>query len=206
MGEETPNQPPAGQPEEGQQFAPPGYTTPTKKQGSKSASHNLLEIILIVAAAVAVAWLIQAFLIKPFQIPTESMHPTLDPGDRLLVNRLAYSFGSVERGDVIVFKAPEHPDIDYVKRVIAVGGDTIEIKGGQVIVSGKPQVEPYMKSIDVSYYPEREVPEGKVFVMGDNRADSEDSRFWKDPFVPEEDILGKAFLIYWPMSRAGLIE
>lgn len=206
MGEETPNQTPTGQPEEGQEFAPPGYTTPLKKRGSKSITHNLLEIILIVAAAVLVAWLVQAFIIKPFQIPSESMHPTLDPGDRLLVNRLAYRFGPVERGDVIVFKAPGDPDIDYVKRVIAVGGDTIEIVGGQVRVNDMPQVEPYVKAVDVRHYSERLVPEGKVFVMGDNRADSQDSRFWSDPFVPEEDIIGKAVMIYWPLSRAGTIE
>ena len=121
----------------------------------RSAFRSILETIGILVGAVIVAWVLQAYLVKPFQIPSESMEPTIDPGDRILVNRLAYRYGEIQRGDVIVFKAPNDPDTDFVKRVIAVAGDTIEVKQGQVILNGEPQVENYTNpdAVDVSNFP-----------------------------------------------------
>ncbi|MFA6000684.1 MAG: signal peptidase I [Thermoleophilia bacterium] len=164
---------------------------------------SLLEYIGIFAGAIVIAFVAQAFLIKPFQIPSESMVPTIDPGDRILINRLSYRFGPVQRGDIIVFKSPMNPDVDFVKRVIAVGGETIEVKRGTVLVNGEPQVENYLNGADISNFPLTSIPEGNVFVMGDNRGDSGDARFWNPHWLPEENILGKAFATYWPPGRIG---
>ena len=147
----------------------------------RNAFRSVLEFIGILGGALALAFLLQAFLVKPFQIPSESMEPTIDPGDRILVNRLAYRFGEIQRGDIIVFKAPDTPEVDFVKRVIAIGGDTVEVKKGQVILNGVPQKEGYTSSVDSSSFPSQTVPENTLFMMGDNRSNSEDSRYWRSP-------------------------
>jgi signal peptidase I len=133
------------------------------------------------------------------------MQPTIEPGDRILVNRLSYRIGDVERGDIIVFKSPQDHEVDFVKRVIAVGGDTIEVDNHMVRVNGEPIVEDYISQWvnPDRIFPEQTVPEGKFFVMGDNRDNSQDSRLWNPPWLYEEDIIGKAFIIYWPPSRVG---
>jgi signal peptidase I len=159
-----------------------------------------------VAAAVIVAYFMQAFVAKPFEIPSGSMESTLMPGDRVLVNRLAYKYGSIQRGDIIVFRSPDDPKVDFIKRVIAIGGDTIEVRQGQVLVNKEPQVEDYVHVNDVSNFRYNVVPPGKLFVMGDNRTDSQDSRYWKVPWLDEESVIGKAFMIYWPPSRIGRLN
>lgn len=206
MGEElqnrAPDTPGSGQPE----YIPPGYSTPKPERRSKHRrpARSFIELVVILASAIVVAYLLQAFVVKPFQIPSESMQPTLEPGDRVLVNRLAYSFGgSPERGDLIVFKSPSDPETDYIKRVIAVGGETVEVKRGSVIINGDPLVEDYLERPDRSSFTMQTVPEGTVFVMGDNRGDSQDSRAWRSPWLPVDNIIGKAFLIYWPLDRMG---
>jgi signal peptidase I len=132
------------------------------------------------------------------------MEHTLDVGDRVLVNRLAYRFGDhmPNRGDIIVFRSPENINQDLIKRVIAVGGDTIEIKSGNIFVNGEMKVEPFLKEVpNISNFPLEKVPDGTVFVMGDNRNNSHDSRAWKPPWLPVENIIGKAFVTYWPIPR-----
>ncbi len=174
----------------------------------RSVARSILETIGIILGAVIVAWVCQAYLIKPFQIPTPSMVPTIDPGDRLLVNRLAYRYGEIQRGDIIVFPAPTDPGTDFVKRVIALGGDTVEVRRGQVIVNGEPQVENYINPLvaDVSNFPPTTIPPGNVFVMGDNRTDSLDARFWDPPWLPVDSVIGKAFFTYWPPGRLGQLN
>lgn len=172
---------------------------------SSSGVSKLLETFAIVFGAILIALTAQAYVIKPFQIPSESMEPTIVPGDRILVNRLAYRYGDVERGDVIVFKSPENPDIDFVKRAIAIGGDTIEVNNHMVIVNGDPLSEdyigPWLKPNE-PIFTAREVPAGKVFVMGDNRDNSDDSRLWEEgPWLDEDAIIGEAILTYWPLTR-----
>lgn len=172
---------------------------------ARSTGRSILEVIGIFFSAIIIAWVIQAYLVKPFQIPSESMVPTVDPGDRILVNRLAYRFGDIKRGDIIVFKAPFDPETDFVKRVVAVAGDTVEVKRGGVIVNGEPQIENFTstESIDISTFTMQTVPEGNVFVMGDNRTNSQDGRFWNPPWLPVENVIGKAFFTYWPPGRLG---
>ncbi|MBE0429244.1 MAG: signal peptidase I [Thermoleophilia bacterium] len=169
------------------------------------AFRSFLEIVGILAGAVALAFVLQAYLVKPFQIPSESMEPTIGPGDRILVNRLAYRYGTIERGDVIVFKSPQDPDVDFVKRVIAVAGDTVEVKQGLVILNGEPLIEPYVQAPDSSTFPSRQIPEDAVFVMGDNRRNSDDSRFWQPPWLPLDNVIGEAFIKYWPPERIGTL-
>lgn len=172
---------------------------------SRSAVGGVIEFVGILAGAIVVAYLLQLFVLKPFQIPSESMMPTIDVGDRILVNRLAYQYGSINRGDVIVFESTSEPGIDVVKRVIAIAGDTIEVKQGQVILNGQPLAEPYISFTDSSTFPVRTVPEGNVFVMGDNRPNSQDSRYWHPPWLPVQNIIGKAFITYWPPGRIGTL-
>lgn len=163
---------------------------------------SLLEVVLIVGAAFVLALLIQQFVVKPFYIPSESMEPTLVKGDRVLVNRFVYRFRDPEPGDVIVFHPPIAPDEDYIKRVVAVAGDTVEVKDGKLFVNGEPRDEPYLKEQFIEgAYPEETIPEGYVWAMGDNRNRSGDSRVFGP--VKLGSILGEGFLVYWPPGKIG---
>lgn len=162
---------------------------------------SLIEVILIVAAAFVLALLIQHFIVKPFRIPSVSMEPTLRIGDRVLINRLGHRFSSPSRGDVVVFKSPQLGGQDLIKRVVAVGGDRVEIKEGRLYVNGEAQEEPYVREPMNGDMAELRVPPGCIFVMGDNRNDSADSRVFGP--VDIDQVLGKAFMIYWPLSRLG---
>lgn len=209
MGEDLPKQFTPGSSAGEPGSLPPDYSTraPTgERRGTADPGNPVrrtLEFVGIVVSAVILAYLLQAFLIKPFKIPSGSMEPTLVPGDRVLVNRLAYRFGSPERGDIIVFRSPDDPNVDYIKRVIAVSGDWLEIKGEDVYVNGELLNEDYVQNSDARSFRRQIVPDGLVFVMGDNRPDSQDSRYWRPPWISEEDIIGEAFIIYWPLSRLG---
>jgi signal peptidase I len=157
-----------------------------------------LEVVVIVAAAFLLALLIQLFVIKPFVIPSVSMQPTLEMGDRVLVNRLVYHFRSPERGDIIVFHPPNVDSTEpFIKRVVAVAGDTVSVHDGVLWVNGQAQDEPYLKeALIVGDYPEVTIHPGYVWAMGDNRNNSGDSRVFGP--VSEELILGEAFAVYWP--------
>ena len=178
---------------------------------------------LVVAGILAL--LIRAFLIQPFKIPSGSMRMTLLEGDRPLVVKLIYGpqipftkkrlpgFFKPQRGDVVVFKYPDDPKRDFIKRLIALGGETVEIKNGDIYINDELVEDPVIKNI---YYYNRkdsdygkagqkvEVAEGFYFMLGDNSGASSDSRFWG--FVPEENIVGKAVLIFWPLNRMRFIE
>jgi signal peptidase I len=163
---------------------------------------SLVEVVGIVVTAFVLALLIQQFVIKPFYIPSASMEPTLLVGDRVLVNRFIYRFGSPKIGDVVVFHPPIAPQEDYIKRVMATAGQTIGVHNGKLVRDGKPVNEPYLKEpLMVRDSPDVKVPVGDVFVMGDNRNDSGDSRVFGP--VPISSLLGKAFMVYWPLSRIG---
>ncbi len=171
---------------------------PASERGA-SLLHAIGEVLIIVAAALALALLIQQFLVKPFVIPSDSMVPTLVRGDRVLVNRLTYRFGEPQRGDVVVFESPLSTD-DYIKRVVAVGGDTVAVQGGRLYVNGVPQEELYLNDeLMAGDFPQVTVPRDEYFVMGDNRNNSGDSRVFGP--IAKGRILGKAFAIYWPPGR-----
>lgn len=198
---------------------------------ASSAGGSLLELVLIVVVALGLALGIQAFFVKPYRIPSESMVPTLEIGQRVLVNRIGTRFGEPEVGDVTVFHPPrgaeefgqqcgggeppqgqacaeptaEQADVNFIKRVVAGPGDEIFIRDGHVYLNGERQREPFAAPCGggpgCDMPEEITVPEDHYFMMGDNRGASDDSRFWGP--VPEDWIIGPAFATYWPPGRIG---
>ena len=172
--------------------------TPGAKRSSIPGT--IVEIVVIVAAAFVIALLVQAFLVKPFTIHQVSMRATLEEGDRILLNRLSYRFRDEDRGDIVVFRSPIDPDEDLVKRIVAVGNDRVAISAGKLYVNGVAQDEPYLLEQDFSGdVPETVVPPGMVFVMGDNRDNSGDSRLFGP--IPTDTIIGSALVVYWPIGH-----
>lgn len=191
-----------------------------KVQVKKSAAREWVESIVI---ALFLALFIREFFVQAFKIPSGSMIPTLLVGDRLMVNKLRYGpkirftdqrlpgFFKPRRGDIIVFIFPDDPKRDFIKRLIAFGGETVEIRDGDIFIDGRPVTDPVINKI---YYYNRgdygqegqvvKVPEGHVYVLGDNSASSHDSRFWG--FVPRSSIIGRAEFIYWPVNRLRFIN
>ena len=180
----------------------------------KSPMQIVGEYVRIIIVALILAGIIRTFIVQPYYIPSGSMMETLLVGDRVLVTKFSYgihipfiedevfSFAEPQRGDVIVFPFPENPKLDYIKRVIGVPGDTIEIRNKQLYRNGELVEEDYIQHTDPfvdatrrDNMPQVTVPEGKLFVMGDNRDDSMDSRFWQ--FVDKKKVWGKAQMIYW---------
>ncbi|HEX7041908.1 MAG TPA: signal peptidase I [Patescibacteria group bacterium] len=171
----------------------------------------LVDTIQSILIAASVFLVIYIFLFRPFQVNGESMYPNFHDQQYVLTNLITLRFGAPVRGDVIVFKAPPDPDKDFIKRVIGLPGDTVMVKDGGVYVNGNFLDESSYLSSDVKTYGGAflkdgdtiTVPSGEYFVMGDNRQYSSDSREWG--FVPSENIIGKSFLIYWPLNEAKTI-
>ena len=167
----------------------------------------LWEYVESFAIAILLALIIRTFLVQPFKIPSGSMRPTLMEGDRILVNKYAYRYRDPKRGEVIVFKSVEGNKKDYIKRLIGVGGDEVEIRDGKIWVNHQVLEEP--KIFREFFYYNRgdygsegksiHVPEGNYFVLGDNSGSSLDSRYWG--YVPRRNLIGRAFLIFWPFHR-----
>jgi signal peptidase I len=155
---------------------------------------------VLLAGALVTLVLIVAFVAEPFRIPTESMEPTLRPGDQVLLNKLAYRFGSPHRGELAVFKSPDGGEI-ALKRIVGLPGDRVGIADGVLTVNGKLTREAYVnyRFTDSVYFGPITVPAGHVFVMGDNRADSEDSRDYGP--VSEDALMGRVAVRLWPLSR-----
>lgn len=227
-----------------------------EKEEVRSGSESLIELVVIVVVALGLALLIQAFLVKPFRIPSESMVPTLQVGQRVLVNRLDGRFGTPDRGDVVVFKPPANAgdnecgikdgqeylpgkvyqsggDDDllaqkmpcpkgvsakysenYIKRVIGLPGDRLKIIRGHAYINDKRLYEPYINPVDscdqkntyssdCTFSIDITIPPDEYFMMGDNRNASADSRYWGP--VPKKNIVGEAFMTYWPPKRIGLL-
>jgi signal peptidase I len=199
---------------------------------------GLIELVLIVAVALGLAFMIQAWIVKPYKIPTGSMEPTLDEGQRVLVNRFIYHFHEPRIGDIVVFHppagaetsaecgvlvghsqpiqigeacpepTPEESSETFIKRVVAVGGDTLSVKDGHPVVDGvekkdEPYINPCGAVAECNLPKTITIPDGSFFMMGDNRGDSDDSRFWGP--VPKAWIIGEAFATYWPPDRIGTL-
>jgi signal peptidase I len=190
----------------------PDESTPgddTTEQGNVSdRTRSLVEWVVVIAGALVVALLIKTFLFQAFYIPSESMDPTLEVGDRVLVNKLSYDVHDVNRGDLIVFEKPEGEGQggvqDLIKRVIGLPGETVTARDNVLYIDGKPLDEPYLQDdVFTDQFEGQPIPEGHVFVMGDNRTDSRDSRFFGP--VPESDIVGRAFFRVWPPSEISFL-
>ena len=156
--------------------------------------------VISIAVAVALAMFIRTFVVELYLVDGPSMMPTLEHQQRLVVNKFIYKMRAPERGEMLIFQYPRDKSRDFIKRVIAVPGDTIEIKDHNVYVNGELQNEDYILAKSRMDYPKTTIPEGHVFVMGDNRNNSEDSRFPDVGFVPYELLKGKAMLVFWPLS------
>jgi signal peptidase I len=203
------------------------------KTKSKSGAAQLLELVVIVAVALGLALGIQAFLVKPYRIPSGSMIPTLTEGQRVLVDRIGTHFGKPDVGDIVVFHPPVGADNDtcgkpgegegqnrpcgvpvdkqsdqnFIKRVVATPGDTVAIVQGHAIVNGKREEDSYIRPCpggpECNFPKPITVPPDHYFMMGDNRGQSDDSRYWGP--VPRDWIIGGAFATYWPPDRIGLL-
>jgi signal peptidase I len=156
--------------------------------------------VISIAVAVALAMFIRTFVVELYLVDGPSMMPTLEHQQRLVVNKFIYKMRAPERGEILIFQYPRDKSRDFIKRVIAVPGDTIEIKDHNVYVNGELQNEDYILAKSRMDYPKTTIPEGHVFVMGDNRNNSEDSCFPDVGFVPYELLKGKAMLVFWPLS------
>ena len=160
------------------------------------------EVVTTIIVAVVIFLVLQA-TVQSFVVIGSSMRPNFEPGQRLLVSKVAYRFGEPQRGEVIVFRPPNNKDIDYIKRVIALPDDKIEIKEGTVYINNVALDEPYIKAPTNDTLRPTEIPENEYFVLGDNRNHSNDSRDWGT--VPRENIIGKAWLSIWPPDQWGLV-
>jgi signal peptidase I len=143
---------------------------------------------------------VRPFVAEPFRIPSESMKPTLEPGDQVLATKFAYRLTEPERGDLAVF---DDGSGAVIKRVVGLPGDVISVEDGVLVVNGEPRKESYVnyRLTDSSFFGPETVPEGHIFMMGDNRSNSRDSRTMGP--VPEKDLIGRAVLRFWPLDRAG---
>lgn len=180
------------------------------KDVKESAVREILSWVVVFAVALAAAMFIKNYLIINADVPTGSMENTIMPGDRLIGNRLAYLKEGPERGDVVIFHYPDNEADLYVKRVIGLPGETVAIEDGKIYVNGseEPLQEDYLKEewteATGPYY--FEIPEDSYLMLGDNRNDSLDARYWQNTYVNREKVLGKAVVIYWPFRDFGTLK
>ncbi|MBS1871373.1 MAG: signal peptidase I [Actinobacteria bacterium] len=208
---------------------------PTNTRRAEQKRNPLVEIVTIVVAALVIAFVVQAVLVKTYRIPSGSMEPTLDIGQRVLVNRVGMRFGDPSVGDIVVFHPPKGADNSaapvcgvateglgynracstptpqrssqtFIKRVVGVGGDRIQIRDGHVIRNGRREPDAFTNPCGsgqgCTFNGTITVPDGSFFMMGDNRGQSDDSRFWGP--VPKKWVVGTAIATYWPPKRIGI--
>ena len=206
----------------------------TGKKQSKSTVASIVELVVIIAIALGLALGIQAWVVKPYRIPSGSMEPTLSVGQRVLVNRIGMHFGKPHVGEIAVFHPPkeaqeqvcgpkphmvvpggaacsepelEKSNVNFIKRIVAGPGDVISIVEGHVIRNGKREADSYIRECgggsECNFRTPIKIPAGHWFMMGDNRGESDDSRFWGP--VPTAWIIGEAFATYWPPDRIGFL-
>ncbi len=192
--------------------APPSHFAPPTL--ARRAARSTIEWVAIIVAALVVAFVVKTFLVQAFFIPSASMEPELNVGDRVLVNKLSYRLHDINRGDIVVFERPNcdgsDPEIrDLIKRVIGVGGDTVEGREGAVLVNGNRLRESYLPPGQATGdFGPVQVPAEHIWVMGDNRENSKDSRFLcnsRPTFISEDGVVGRAFVRVWPPAAADLL-
>jgi len=165
----------------------------------------LWDLLHDLAVAVVFCFFLVTFVAQAFRVQGASMLPLLGDDERIIVNKFVYRFQPIRRGDVVVFWYPRDPSVSFIKRVVGLAGDVVEIRRGVLYVNGSRREEPYLypQYRDTKSYPAHEVQPGHCFVLGDHRNHSNDSRGWGD--VPEKYVYGKALFRFWPLSRAGPI-
>ena len=174
--------------------------TLSRRDKNKKKKSSLREMVEVIVTALVLAFLIKTFVVGNFWIPSESMVPTIEVNDKVIVTNFSYWFEGPKRGDVIVFRYPLDNKKDYIKRCIGLPGETVEFRDSKLYVNGQLVEEPYLpEGLVFEDYGPIEVPEGQYFMCGDNRNHSSDSRVWG--FVEKRLIIGKAQVIYWPFDR-----
>ena len=178
-----------------------------KEEKKKTLGQEIKEYLILIAVVVAIALFLTQVVFVNAVIPSGSMEKTIDTGDRIFGNRLAYIGSDPERYDIVIFKYPDDESKLFIKRIIGLPGETIEIKDGIVYIDGTEHAEAndYCYETPTGSFGPYTVPEGCYFMMGDNRNNSHDSRYWENPYVAKDKILGKALLRYWPINKFGLI-
>jgi len=196
----------------------PTDTTPAPPQARKTLK-TAIEWALLIGGALVIALVVKAFFFQAFYIPSDSMVPTLKTNDRVIVNKLSYLLHAVHRGDIVVFKTPKGSDgrpidptiKDLVKRVIGLPGETVGERDGQILINGKVLKESYLPARTISNcasfapqcFPTGRLPANQYWVMGDNRPNSRDSRYFGP--IPKSEIVGRVFVRVWPLNRLGLL-
>ncbi|HEY7158505.1 MAG TPA: signal peptidase I [Gemmataceae bacterium] len=166
----------------------------------KAAIRDVLETALLTL----VIFLSVRLGVQNFRVEGFSMEPTMHTNEYLLVNKVSYMVGQPQRGDIVVLRFPQDPRRDFIKRIIALPGEEVEVRGGSVYINGQALEEPYIKERPVYTYPKKRVPENDYFVLGDNRNNSHDSHVWD--WLPREYLIGKAWVTYWPFQDWGVIH
>jgi signal peptidase I len=221
-------EPPTETSPDGSRGTPPSAKASGKKGKKRGPLAFITELPVLLLVAFVLALVIKTFLLQAFYIPSESMQPTLEVGDRVLVNKVVYHLHPPRRGDIVVFADPNpepepdrspvsavwswlteglgvstSPEKDFIKRVIGLPGETVEIKRGEVFIDGERLDEPYLEvPLDTGDFGPTRVPPDSLFVMGDNRPNSNDSRRGLG-FIPYDKVIGRAFVLIWPPSRVG---
>ncbi|MBS3908948.1 MAG: signal peptidase I [Actinobacteria bacterium] len=179
--------------------------SPARNNEVESFISFLKELPVLIITAVVIAYVVKWLILQPFYIPSPSMEPTLIPNDRVLVAKFIYRFVDPKADDIIVFVAPAGDKRDYIKRIVAVEGDKVEVREGELLVNDKPVAQDYETMPgDYSNWGPEVIRTDHVMVMGDNRPNSADGRVFGQ--LREDAILGKAFMIYWPLGRISLFE
>lgn len=181
---------------------PQGENAPLEQEPRLTVKSFLLELVQVLVLAALLYFAIDA-VISRVVVQNISMEPTLVPGEFLMVNRLAYRSGNFQRGDVVIFHYPLNPKEDFIKRIIGIPGDTVRVENGNVYVNDIQLTEPYIAEAP-DYTGSWTVPQGNIFVLGDNRNRSLDSHAWG--FVPFNQVLGKALAVYWPFNKMKVIS
>jgi signal peptidase I len=176
--------------------------SPSEKPGRPAWLTFLTETLQTIILAVVLYFLIDSVIAR-VRVENISMLPTLQPGEFLLVNKMAYKLGQLHTGDIVIFHFPQDPSQDYIKRVIGVPGDTVTVQGGKVYINNHALTEPYISAAP-QYTGSWTVPSDQLFVLGDNRNQSSDSHSWG--FVPQANLVGRALVIYWPLDDFKILS
>jgi signal peptidase I len=186
----------------------PGGHEPVPQAPIRSAASTTISWLRDLCISVVIAVVVILFLYQPVKVEGTSMMPSLIDQERIFINKYVYRFGlsDISRGDMVVFWFPGDPTKSYIKRVIGVPGDTVEVNDGTVVVNGEPLAESYVprEYRDHISMPRRVIPQDQFFVLGDHRSSSNDSRSWG--MVPRHFIYGKAVFVYWPLDRIGILH
>ena len=189
---------------------PSGPVRPARSRSARPLPDGLwaalVEAVKTLVGAAILALLIMTFVARAFTVDGPSMLPTLHDGERLMVDKLTYRFRDPQRGEIVVFRYPANPREHFIKRIIALPGDVVEIRAGRVYVNGTALEEPYVATPTWGHFGPVRVPAGRYFVLGDNRTNSEDSRYPQVGFVPRSYLEGRALWRFWPPSRIGILR